>query len=359
MKNIIKTLIVMLTSISFLSAANAGSLGVSGTAKATYNITSGYANQAQGIGVTNELNFTASGELDNGYTWSYSMELDPADASTGGAATNDDTKLTLTTPQGTIGVFVLEGALDVEDAASQSVYARPTDIGDPSATVDNYTIDGYTNVQYHTPAGLLPLGISAKIAYAPGLDGTNNSGNSAGVASNTLVDTNTGSSATEYQVKAAPMDGLAIGASYISFEDAGSQVSGAVQQEPESGAVYGTYAFGPTTVGYSRAWRAELLSSDGNDMGNVAKDYIQDNYSIAFNVNDDLSISYEMEKSEKNLTGSAGANAAKVEQDSSAIQLAYSMGGMTVAVSRGNYDNVGYADGKDAEQTLLAFTMAF
>jgi hypothetical protein len=215
-------------------------------------------------------------------------------------------------------------------------------------------------VQYHTPAGLLPLGISAKIAYAPGLDGTNNSGNGAGAGSNTLVDTNTGSSATEYQIKAAPIDGLAIGASYLSFEDAGqTATSGAVQQEPESGAVYGTYAFGATTVGYSRAWRAELLSSDGNDMGNVAKDYIQDNYSIAFNVNDDLSISYEMEKSEKNLTGSAGANAAKVEQDSSAVQLAYSMGGMTVAVSRGNYDNVGYADGKDAEQTLLAFTMAF
>ena len=61
MKNIIKTLIVMLTSISLFGSANAGELSVSGTAKATYNVESG-ANKGKGLGITNELNFTASGE---------------------------------------------------------------------------------------------------------------------------------------------------------------------------------------------------------------------------------------------------------------------------------------------------------
>ena len=70
---------------------------------------------------------------------------------------------------GTVGVFVSEGGLDVEDAASQSVYGRPTDIGDPSATSDNYTIDSYNNIQYHTPADLLPFGVGFKIAYATDL----------------------------------------------------------------------------------------------------------------------------------------------------------------------------------------------
>ena len=77
MKNILKTLIVMLTSISLFGSANAGELTVNGTAKATYNILSGKYNSGKGLGITNELNFTAAGELDNGYTWSYSMELDP------------------------------------------------------------------------------------------------------------------------------------------------------------------------------------------------------------------------------------------------------------------------------------------
>ena len=92
MKNIIKTLVVMLTSISLFGSANAGELTVNGTAKATYNILSGKTNTGKGLGITNELNFTASGELDNGYTWSYSMELDPDAVSSGtnGTAENDD-----------------------------------------------------------------------------------------------------------------------------------------------------------------------------------------------------------------------------------------------------------------------------
>jgi hypothetical protein len=59
------------------------------------------------------------------------MELDPTDAANNGVATNDDTKMTLTTPMGTVGVFISEGGLDLEDGASQSVYARPTYVGDP------------------------------------------------------------------------------------------------------------------------------------------------------------------------------------------------------------------------------------
>ena len=88
----------MLTSVSLFGLANAGELSVSGTAKATYNIESGGTNKGKGLGITNELNFTASGETDAGYTWSYSMELDPGatagtntDAESTQSAQNDDT----------------------------------------------------------------------------------------------------------------------------------------------------------------------------------------------------------------------------------------------------------------------------
>ena len=109
-----KTLFISITSLSLvLSAANAGELAVNGTAKATYNSVSG-GNADNGIGVTNELNFTASGEMDNGYTWSYSMELDPSTGSaaggeTAGAAINDDTMISLTLNDlGTIKACVSE-----------------------------------------------------------------------------------------------------------------------------------------------------------------------------------------------------------------------------------------------------------
>ena len=343
----------MLTSVSLLSSANAGELGVSGTAKATYNILTG-THQGKGLGVTNELNFTASGELDNGYTWSYSMELDPADGSAGGAATNDDTKLTMTTPFGTVGVFVLEGGLDAEDAASQSVYSRPTDMGDPSATVDNFTIDAYNNIQFHTPADLLPFATTVKVAYAPGLDGTNNSGNGQGATTGQASATYVGSSAQEFRVDAEPMDGLKVGASYFEFNDQGVAKN---NQEAESGAYYATYALGNVTVGYSKAYRADLVADGALNTNLEAEAYDQTNMSIAYVINDDLSVSYEKETSEVSYQE---GDEADVEQKSTGYQIAYNMGGMTLALSRNSHDNVGYSTTAiDREQTLFAVTMAF
>ena len=357
---IIKTLFVMLSSVSFLFAsAKAGELGVSGTAKATYNIYSGKSNKGKGLGITNELNFTASGELDNGYTWSYSMELDPgATAGTNTdneslqSAQNDDTKLTVSTPMGTVGMFISEGGLDVEDAASQSVYGRPTDIGDPSATVDNYTIDSYNNIQYHTPADMLPFGVTAKIAYATGLDAYGSGNNSGALIADT--EQQMGDSATEYQVKAAPIDGLTVGASYIEFSGAGNANT---VQDPESGAYYATYATGPFSVGYSKAYKAPIVGNlTAASTVETVETYDQTNMSIAYAATEDLSISYEREQSEANYVLNTTAD---VEQESTAVQIAYSLGGATLAISHASHDNVGYSDGANIDQTLFAVTMAF
>ena len=361
MKNIIKTLIVMLTSVSLFASANAGELTVNGTAKATYNSQSGNTN-GQGIGITNELNFTASGELDNGFTWAYSMELDPtttgdtAATPTGtpdGAALNDDTKLTLTTPYGTVGAFVSEGGLDVEDAASQSVYARPTDAGDPtSGAGDNYTIDSYSNLQYHTPAGLLPLSTTVKVAMAPSLSSNQGrSGNAAGEGLATESVTRTGSSAQEVQIKMAPVDGLSIGASFFEFNNQGNS---STDQKAESGAYYATYATGPFSVGYSQAYKSMIY--DGITSATQVDYYDQQNISIAYAVNDALSISYEKEEDEKNFVKKSVTS---ITQESEAYQLAYTMGGMTIAASHSKYTDVGYTVGKDIDQNLLAVTMAF
>ena len=361
MKNIIKTLIVMLTSISLFGSATAGELGVSGTAKATYNIETG-ANKGKGLGITNELNFTASGETDAGYTWSYSMELDPGatspstETSTGDtqSAQNDDTKLTLTTPYGTVGVFISEGGLDVEDAASQSAYSRPTDMGGSDGVVDNFTIDAYNNMQYHTPGDLIPFGGSFKIAYAPDLD-KYGSGHNAGVEIQEGLAATVGRSATEMQVSfdALPgVDGLKIGASYFDFDKQGDESK--KDQEAESGAYYATYSIGNVSLGYSKGFKSLQVTDDANT---GVEYYDQTNQSIAYAVNDDLTISYESEKSEANYVLDSTA---AVEQKSTGVQLAYNMGGMTLAIARNSHDNPSYSTtAADLDQTLIAVTMAF
>ena len=358
----------MLTSISLFGSANAGELSVNGTAKATYNIETG-ANKGKGLGITNELNFTASGETDAGYTWSYSMELDPGatspddETSTGDtqSAQNDDTQLTLTTPYGTVGVFVSEGGLDVEDAASQSAYSRPTDMGGSDGVVDNFDIGAYNNMQYHTPADLIPFGGSFKVAYAPDLD-SYGSGNNSGVTVTEGDTTTVGRSATEMQVSfdAIPMaDGLKIGASYFEFDKQGDE--GKKDQTAESGAYYATYAIGNVSLGYSKAYKATLLANDANGGGSTnatdVEHYEASNQSIAYAVNDDLSISYEVEKSEANYLADGTA---AVEQKSTGIQLAYNLGGMTLAIARNSHDNPSYSTtAADIDQTLIAVTMAF
>jgi len=370
MKNIIKTLIVMLTSISLFGSANAGELSVSGTAKATYNIESG-ANTGKGLGITNELNFTASGETDAGYTWSYSMELDPGATAVGTTADetqgaqNDDTQLTLSTPYGTVGVFISEGGLDVEDAASQSAYSRPTDMGGSDGVVDNFTIDAYNNLQYHTPADLIPFGGSFKVAYAPDLDTYGSGNNAGGTAQDATGEGSTtyaGRSATEMQVSfdAIPMaDGLKIGASYFQFDKQGDE--GKKDQEAESGAYYATYAIGNVSLGYSKAYKALLIADDANGGGasntTDVEHYDQTNSSIAYAMNDDLTISYEVEKSEANYLADGTAS---IEQKSTGVQLAYNLGGMTLAIARNSHENPSYSTtNADLDQTLIAVTMAF
>ena len=243
MKKIIAILSVVLFSFG---VAKAGELSVTGSAKASYAITSsdGTAasnDSAKGLGIENEFTLGASGELDNGYTWSYAVDIDSVESS----ATNDDAKLTLTTPIGTIGMFLGEGGLGVDNAASQSVVARPSDTSFNEQMTDTYDIDGYDNIQYHTPADMLPFGITAKIGYAPsGLATAANDFTATGSTNNRLATTDTasaggitlhagGSSVSHYQVKAAPIDGLNIGADY--FEASG--VVGSTDQAPESGAL--------------------------------------------------------------------------------------------------------------------------
>jgi hypothetical protein len=124
MKHITKILFVILATISF-SSVNAGELTVTGSAQASYVITgsgsdSAALNQAKGVGVENDMSFGASGELDNGWTWSYNNDFD-----TGTAI--DDSALKITTPFGMLGIFSDEGGVGSDVGWNASVVARPSE----------------------------------------------------------------------------------------------------------------------------------------------------------------------------------------------------------------------------------------
>jgi len=84
--------------------------------------------------------------------------------------------------------------------------------------------------------------------------------------------------------------------------------------------------------------------------------------SIAFNVNENLSVSYaETESEYKHSSLVAAVNTSNnVTQDSDSIQVAYSMGAMSIKAYRTEISNPGHdEDAKDITATEIAIGLAF
>ena len=342
MKNIAKILFVAISSLSLMLSAKAGELTVNGSAKATYNATSGQ-QKDNGLGIANELNFTASGELDNGFTWSYSMELDPS-TDDSGAARNDDTSITLGMNDfGTLKLCVSTCGNNKKYAFDASAYGKMSDTGLSEGIVYPDDEGSYASLQYHTPE--LPFGTTASVAH-----GNQKADGAAGNAQAT-----SGDSATFYSLTTKPVDGLTLSASYYEKNDYGNGTDDSSEQKEEGGAYAAKYAYGNITLGYGKSYKAPE-SNSATTAADEAEYYENTGISLGYAVNDELSVSYTSEKSAKEMRAS-GATQYDVEMDS--IQVAYSLGGGTLSVARTDYENIGYANDTDATETIIAMTFAF
>ncbi len=82
--------------------------------------------------------------------------------------------------------------------------------------------------------------------------------------------------------------------------------------------------------------------------------------SVAFNVNEDLSISYTSTEDTYNAQDDAATAIADVVQDTTALQIAYSMGAMSVKAYQMETKNPGYdSDAADLNVTEIALGLAF
>ena len=343
MKTIMKTLFVSIASLSLMFSANAGEVSVHGTAKATYHITNGETSDNT-IGITNELNFKASGEMDNGYAWSYDMALDPRSADSGDAA-NDDTNITIVmNDMGTAKICVSTCGNSKEYAFDQSAYTSMTDTGLSPGIEYPISASSYASLQYHTPE--LPFGTTASFAYGQHKVGD-------GQGANAQADAN-GDNISAYSLVTKPIDGLTASASYYEIHDYDDGVT--TEDQLQEGGAWGlAYAWGNFTVGYGKSYKAPEASAITAG-GTTVEYYENTGISVAFAVNDALSISYTTEESEANYQTSTTAN---YDVDMNSIQAAYSLGGATLSLARADYDNIGYADGADASDTIIALSFAF
>ena len=357
MNKITKLFVVVLSSLFVSAQAFAGELAVTGSAKASYAINGGQGNDNdKGLGITNELKFAATGELDNGFTWSYFMELDGND---GGAHDNDDTQLAIGMgDMGTLKINDSEGGLSTET----KIGIGPLGVGDDFANTAKFVgndidVSGSGNIEYNTASDLLPFGLSAKVAYVPNnSDGDNNSYKSTG-GENPAG--NTGDSNMMYQLTASPVDGLNIGADYITSEN----TTGTVAQEQESGGWFANYALGNFKVGYGERYHAPGIN---DKISAGAHSYELEQVGVELAINDALSVSYMTEESTRKSYGAAIAATAgntpftrtQITFESEYLQAAYDIGGATVGIASIESTNSGYAAG-DANLTIVSLAMAF
>ena len=202
----------------------------------------------------------------------------------------------------------------------------------------------YASLQYHTPE--LPL--STKIAYSYGQNKTDGQSGNATVSS--------GNSIEEYAISTSPVDGLTLSASYYDINDYGDGVK--TEEQLEEGGAYGvTYAYGNATIGYGKSFKAPETTTATRTAGATTVEYYENTgISIGYAVNDDLSVSYTSEDSERSFQTSA-TTAYDISMDS--VQIAYSLGGATLSIARADYDNVGYTNGIDTTETIIAMSFAF
>ena len=137
-------------------------------------------------------------------------------------------------------------------------------------------------------------------------------------------------------------------------------------QNAMSATWYANYSFGPVSVGYQTGG-LDMGRTDAAEAATAAKtiaaaggNFEFEKMSIAFNVNENLSISWGELEETYDAQDNASTAVADVDQDIDAIQIAYSMGGMSVKAYQMEVTNPAFdEDAPDAKVTEIALGLAF
>jgi hypothetical protein len=351
MKKISKLLVGILFSALVISPSYAGEMSVTGSAKASYVTNGSDGSGGKNVGVANELDFTASGELDNGFTWNYQVQLDNA------AANNDDTRLEIGTDMGTLGFYVSEGGLRNQLAHGIGALGTGYDYASTSTFQTGYNVDGYTNVQYHTPADMLPLGAQIKVGFVPNMNNTEGT-SFKGAVSNPGSEAE-GRDMTQVAISIAPLDGLSIKGSAAEVNAHQS-----VNKDGDDGVsanLGAKYTMGQFSVGYTEGG---YQPATGLTAGDGTVYYNNKYYGIQFDLNDAISISYNVDESEKTTRNAVAAGATTgtkttVAMEQETIQLAYTLGGATIGIADIDTTNADYTAGKEEAMTVVSLVVDF
>jgi outer membrane protein OmpU len=338
-------------------SAQAGEMAVTGSANVTYKTGKGGANTNKSFGTDKDVAFSGSGELDNGWTFSVSTLLtDAFDVS------SSITSMTMGS-LGTISSGTHTGGASYKyDEEVPQAYEQTSDSQQNTPNLVGNQMDSGSLV-YHSPSfDYAGATISFDAEYSP--NATDAGAGDGG------QQTYSGTFRTGYGLgTTVKYAGLSVGVYGSERENVTPVTAGqdAVRDAFE-GVWYAKYSFGPVSIGYSESYldsgvagTAEAITT-AKAARTAAGVFASESMSIAFNMNENLSMSYTSTEDTYDAQSNAGGvdGLADVTQDTTAIQVAYSMGAMSVKAYQMETKNPGYdSDASEVNVTEIALGLAF
>jgi outer membrane protein OmpU len=287
------------------TSAFAGSMSVTGSAGISLNNTSNR-DQGNSFSSGDSLNFSGSGELDNGMVITTKQEIDGGNL--------DDRSVVIELPDAGTLTFHAHGggtAMSAIDDVMPTAYGESWDvIGSTAETTAGQTskqgaIGGFgSNNSFMYAAPEMVEGLGVTLSYVPsGTRGTNG---------------NSPDGSVSYALSYTGIEGLTVG--YGADDNGKSGTS-----KLETTTMYAKYAFGSFTVG--------VQESEQDQSGATTSDDEFSAIGITYQVSDDLTIGYHA--SERQFGDQTQ------DQESKNLSASYTQGGMTVSVAYVSMDNVG------------------
>jgi hypothetical protein len=344
--NIVVALIASLLSFAY---ANAGEMTVTGSMQATYQSetngksVAGVGTTGNPLGLNTDLVFTGTTEVLNGTAVTWTMSTDGTFLSNTGA----DHKLAFTNDFGTFQIGNSDDAANNVDDITPSAFEEANGSGSGTYATDfGSDLEGSMSVGYRN-ADVLGTGISVAYNYYPKLDGVTNSEKSASGVGAPANSAQSLSIATT--LASLPVIGdTALGGLKLTFGYEENDTTLAKGDNKEGATIAANYAMGPISLGFQRKAYQPAMTTLGSKLN-----YTDNVYGIAFAANDALAISYNVYGSTRH------NNTVNLEQETKAINLAYTVGGLTIGLQDAKTSNAGYSSGTDDDTRTISIKTAF
>ena len=312
-------------------SANAAELSVSGSVEVTYTDTGGnQGNELTGnsFGAKSDMSFGASGDVGFG-----TVTMNRALTDTGAITTSYQTL-----DMGDMGVLSFDSL-----AGALVGLTANDDAGMPTAYEEVWTGVGSTNVigYRNTFAG---VNLSLGYTNAKGAAQTGESASS-GTADTTNGNTANGhGSVSDIYLSGSPVENLTIGGGY-SLD--GSTNDSVADNDTKEKLVNVAYSYGNVSAG------VKMSKMENGTAGGQSES--TQGISIAYNVNENLAISYGHLDHEKEKEAATAAVTMKMK----GLSAAYTIGAGSIRMNHSKASNDGHVIGRDDEATELSLALSF